>query len=195
MKQNLYLMRHAQTLFNQLHRIQGFCDSPLTEQGIKDAKKVGEYFKKSNIVFDHAYSSTQERASDTLELVTDHPYERLKGLKEWNFGVFEGESEALNPPHKPGQHSYEDFFVQFGGESNLQVRRRMAETLVKVMNRKNHENVLVVSHGGAISQFLQQWISWEELRKKVKFYNCCVIKLKFENNFFTLEEVIDAINM
>ena len=29
----LYLMRHGQTLFNTLNRIQGWCDSPLTEKG------------------------------------------------------------------------------------------------------------------------------------------------------------------
>ena len=34
----LYLMRHGQTLFNQLGKIQGACDSPLTEAGIRQAK-------------------------------------------------------------------------------------------------------------------------------------------------------------
>ena len=101
MIKTLYLMRHGQTLFNQLHKIQGACDSPLTQQGIDDAKKVGRMFKDKGIIFDHAYSSTQERASDTLELITNQPYQRLKGLKEWNFGVFEGESERLNPKPDP----------------------------------------------------------------------------------------------
>ena len=35
MTKKLYLMRHGQTLFNQMHKIQGWCDSPLTEAGIK----------------------------------------------------------------------------------------------------------------------------------------------------------------
>lgn len=70
----------------------------MTELGIKQAKIAGKYFKDNNIVFDHAYSSTSERACDTLELVCDLPYHRVKGLKEWNFGIYEGESEDLNPP-------------------------------------------------------------------------------------------------
>ena len=37
----LYLMRHGQTLFNQLHKIQGFCDSPLTDLGIDQALQAG----------------------------------------------------------------------------------------------------------------------------------------------------------
>ena len=30
MKKKLFLMRHGETLFNQLKKIQGACDSPLT---------------------------------------------------------------------------------------------------------------------------------------------------------------------
>ncbi len=37
----LYLMRHGQTLFNVLHRKQGWCDSPLTELGIEQARGAG----------------------------------------------------------------------------------------------------------------------------------------------------------
>ena len=45
MKKTLYLMRHGQTLFNLQHKIQGWCDSPLTELGIKQAKVAGKWFK------------------------------------------------------------------------------------------------------------------------------------------------------
>ena len=51
MKKTLYLMRHGQTLFNLQHKIQGWCDSPLTELGIKQAKVVGKWFKDHDITF------------------------------------------------------------------------------------------------------------------------------------------------
>jgi len=111
MKKTLYLMRHWQTLFNVRRKVQGWCDSPLTELGIKQAEIAAEYLKKHNITFDHAYSLTAERACDTLEIVTDMPYTRLKGLKEWNFGTFEGESDDLNP-----SLPYGNFFDNYGGE-------------------------------------------------------------------------------
>lgn len=31
MKKTLYLVRHGQTMFNRQKRIQGWCDSPLTD--------------------------------------------------------------------------------------------------------------------------------------------------------------------
>ena len=45
----LYLMRHGQTLFNTLNRIQGWCDSPLTEKGRDQARQVRAYFEKHDI--------------------------------------------------------------------------------------------------------------------------------------------------
>ena len=77
MKKTFYLMRHGQTLFNLRRKIQGASDSPLTDLGIEQAKEAGEYLK--DVDFDHYYSSTSERASDTLELAvgSDVPYTRL----------------------------------------------------------------------------------------------------------------------
>ena len=48
-------MRHGQTLFNVRRRIQGWCDSPLTELGKQQALKAKEYIK--DISFDAVYAS------------------------------------------------------------------------------------------------------------------------------------------
>lgn len=170
MAKTLYMMRHGETLFNRLKKIQGACDSPLTPKGIADAQRVGAYFQAQGITFDHAYSSTQERASDTLELVTKQPYERLKGIKEWNFGVFEGESEVLNPKPDPVRRSHGDFFCQYGGESDLQVQDRVVKTLTAVMARPDHHQVLAVSHGGASFMFCGNGFQWTKLSGKASCY-------------------------
>lgn len=186
-KQRLYLMRHGQTLFNQLKKIQGACDSPLTDLGIEQAKNAKESFSKRGITFNAAYSSTQERASDTLEIITDMPYQRLKGLKEWHFGKFEGESEVLNPPRsRPDQRSYEDYFVAYGGEGYLTVRNRITQTLNEIMENSEDEHVLAVSHGGAIYQFILGFIPWEEIQHLLPFANCQIFVFEFENGKFEL---------
>ena len=66
MEKVLYLVRHGQTLFNVQHKIQGWCDSPLTDLGIEQAKRVTNYFDSHDICFDHAYSSTSERCRSLL---------------------------------------------------------------------------------------------------------------------------------
>lgn len=143
--------------------------------------------------FDFAYSSTHERASDTLECITLMPYERMEGLKEWNFGRFEGQSEELNPPHKPGETSYGDFFVQYGGESSKEVQERMNDCLSQIMEREGYGRVLVVSHGGACYMFLQKWLSFPEIKKRVTdFHNCCILKFTYIDGKFEFIEVVNV---
>lgn len=186
MKKTLYLMRHGQTLFNLRRKIQGWCDSPLTELGINQAKIAGKYFIDHGISFTQAYSSTSERACDTLECVTSLPYTRVKGLKEWNFGIIESESEDLNPPLP-----YGDFFKIYQGEGEIEFKQRVADTLLEIMNRDAHDSVLAVSHGAACRQFMRAWAHTSSLDQKGRIGNCCILKFEFEDNQFTLVDIIN----
>lgn len=190
MVKTFYIMRHGQTLFNVRRKIQGACDSPLTELGIKQAEKAREYFK--DIELTNVYSSTSERCCDTLEIVTENkmPYVRLKGLKEMNFGVYEGESEDLNPPYR----LMEDYFKNFGGESRTDVKERLKETCISIMEQEGHTSVLAVSHAGACFHFLRNWATDKEiddLRKNgVTFSNCCIFKYEYMDMKFKLVDAI-----
>ena len=73
MEKILYLMRHGETEFNVRKKIQGWCDSPLTEIGIQQAKIAGTFFSNNQIEIDHAYSSTSERASETTVPTAKRP--------------------------------------------------------------------------------------------------------------------------
>ena len=99
MKKVLYLMRHGETLFNVQGKIQGWCDSPLTTNGIKQAKAAAAYYEREGIKFDAACCSTAERASDTLELITSLPYARLKALERLkeNTNIFILQENSVMP--------------------------------------------------------------------------------------------------
>lgn len=187
MTKTLYLMRHGQTLFNKRHLIQGWCDSPLTELGIYQAQIAGEYFNHQGIQFDQAFSSTSERACDTLEIATSGkiPYQRIKGLKEWNFGTFEGESEDLNPALP-----YEDFFVHYGGESQQRLQDRMNQTISELMENASGKTILMVSHGGAIRNFARVWEKYQRTPIIGRMTNCCILKFTYTDHIFYLEDVI-----
>lgn len=187
MEKTLYLMRHGQTLFNQLGKIQGWCDSPLTEEGEAQARQARAFFESEHIKFDAAFSSTQERASDTLELVTDLPYGRVKALKEWNFGLFEGESERLNPAPP-----YTDEFVRYGGESHSEVATRMDEALTQIMSDLDGKTALAVSHGGACFRFLNLY--HDITQGQVPFFsNCAIQEFSFDGHTFILKRSIDPV--
>lgn len=160
MARTLYLMRHGETLFNVQRRVQGASDSPLTERGIEQGRAAGIRLKEHGICPTHCYSSTSERASDTLELVMQgiygevRPYERTKGLKEFNRGIFEGEPLYLMPRDRELRNKY---FVPYGGESDDEALERVEAVLFEVMERPGHESVLAVSHGGVGGLFMRKW--------------------------------------
>lgn len=187
MSKTLYLMRHGQTLFNQRHLIQGWCDSPLTDLGIYQAQIAGNYFSEQGIHFDQAFSSTSERACDTLEIATNGQvsYQRIKGLKEWNFGVFEGESEDLNPALP-----YEDFFVHYGGESQQELQDRMNRTISELMEQSSGGHY---SHGITWSfncEFARAWKQHWRVDITSRMTNCCILKFTYSDHIFYLEDVI-----
>ena len=192
---DLYLMRHGQTFFNQEGLVQGVCDSPLTDLGIEQAKQARAFFEKNGIAFGGIYSSTQEMASDTLEIVTGRTdYTRLKGVKEWNFGLFEAQPERLQPKFRAGAVSFEDLYVPYGGEDVAQVGERMLTSLTEVMKKTPAvENpTLVVSHGGAMWAFYLK-IAAQALDPKVRFGNCVICHYHYENDQFLLRQVIDPL--
>lgn len=184
-------MRHGQTRFNQQGRIQGACDSPLTDLGKEQALAAHQYFQEQGIEFDKMYSSTQERACDTAELVTGRTdYTRLKGLKEQDFGAFEGQQEYLNPPLQ-GDIGYGDYFVTFGGESYQDVRQRMEVTIGGIMEDADNQSVLVVSHGAAIAQFFRQVLTDYP---QVRMRNCAILTFDYEDGKYDLLSVVDPVN-
>uniref|UniRef100_UPI0023F4E88D histidine phosphatase family protein n=1 Tax=Pantoea septica TaxID=472695 RepID=UPI0023F4E88D len=83
---NIYLVRHGKTLFNTFDRVQGWADSPLTEEGLRVARFVGQGMK--GIKFDRFYVSDAGRHRETIAAilqqadVSGYQLRELKGLRE-----------------------------------------------------------------------------------------------------------------
>lgn len=91
---DIYFARHGKTLLNTYDRVQGWIDSPLTEEGVQVARYLGEGLK--GIKFDNFYSSDAGRQRETMAVilkqagVTNYHLNELPGLREAFFGGFEG---------------------------------------------------------------------------------------------------------
>ena len=152
MTKTIYLVRHGQTYFNYYHKVQGRCDSPLNDKGIRQVELARDYFKNNNIKFDKAYSSTQERASDTLEIITDHemPYVRLKDLREKCYGIFEGRDEFLLP------WNYNNTNIDPTMEKDEDVIARMRRAVVQIIDGLDDgQTALVVGHGDILAKYVR----------------------------------------
>ncbi len=146
-----YYVRHGETLFNVFNRMQGWCDSPLTEKGIQNAREAREILK--DIPLKAAYVSTSERCRDTCAIIVEYrdiPVYERKGLKEVNFGTWEGVEvdkhlEEINRRRGTGIH-----WDDCGGDSNETFAARVHETYNRIYEEcEDGDQVLIVSHGAA----------------------------------------------
>ena len=114
MTNDLYLVRHGQTLFNRKKMISGWTDSPLTELGLEQARRAGAFLRHRGLVFDHAYTSTLTRTHVTIQTIMPGiEFEQRGGIREWFFGEYEAERISLMP-----QRPWGDYFAHFGGDGN-----------------------------------------------------------------------------
>ncbi len=182
----IYLMRHGETLFNTMDLNQGQCDSPLTENGIRQARAAKAWFESQNVRFDAVYSSTAERACDTAEIVSDGmPYTRCKGLKEIYLGTKEATPNKDNPAYP-----YGDYFIPFGGEGLDAFTRRIYGAVRDIAEKDAGSTILIVSHGMAIRRFLTVVPAPADGVAGV-IGNCGIVKLCFADGDFTVEKVIN----
>lgn len=180
----IYLMRHGETLFNLMDVNQGQCDSPLTDNGIRQARNAKAWFDAHYVRFDSVYSSTAERACDTAELVSGGmPYTRRKDLKEIFLGTKEATPNCENPAYP-----YGDYFVKFGGEDLDAFTHRIYSAVQDIAEQDNGQTVLIVSHGMAIRRFLT---ALSAPQAGGFLGNCAIVHLTYQNGAFTVEEVAD----
>lgn len=94
-KITFYIARHGKTMMNTLDRVQGWCDSPLTKEGIDAARYLG--YGLSDMQFRTVYCSDLRRTRQTAQIVLgameqeDAPIIELAGLREACFGSFEAD--------------------------------------------------------------------------------------------------------
>lgn len=177
-------------MFNEKRVIQGWCDAPLTELDCSQAARIGRYFAQRGIVFDAAFTSTLTRTQQTIECITDMPYKRIEGLREWGFGAFEGERVSLMPPFPWG-----DFFVPYGGEAQFDVRERVCSALEGIMERSAGGRVLAVSHGSACREFLTRWAPERGYGHGRVPGNCSIMRFAYKEGDFSLLEVLEQANI
>lgn len=64
-----YFVRHGKTRFNQQHKVQGWCDSPLIAEGVDVARAMGTQL--AHVEFRAAYASDMGRTRQTLAELLD----------------------------------------------------------------------------------------------------------------------------
>ncbi len=196
----LYLIRHGQTEWNSIGRIQGQKDSILSEEGKKQAHDVKKALK--NVHFDAIFSSDLIRTQQTAEIINiDRKLAIVthNALRERTLGEHDGkmgkdymeEIKELLEEYKglpeDGKWNY-----KFGKnyESDLEVLQRLIRILREISVGYMGKTVLVVTHGGAIRILLTKlgYAKYGELTPGT-FKNAGYVILESDGIDFFIKEV------
>lgn len=94
------LLRHGESVWNELNLFTGWTDVDLNEKGTNEATEAGKVLKEEGYDFDIAFTSVLKRAIKTLNIVLDQmnldwiPVEKNWRLNERHYGALQGLNKA-----------------------------------------------------------------------------------------------------
>ena len=159
----LYFIRHGETDWNIVKRLQGATDIPLNENGEAIAIETGQGMK--DIHFDMIFTSPLKRAYRTAELVRgdrEIPLYIDERLREICFGDYEGlisKSEGYSIPDPDFKFFFlkpECYQTPPNAESLDSLLNRTGEFLEELKTREDlkDKTILISTHGAAVRALL-----------------------------------------
>ena len=150
----LYVARHGETAWSLSGQHTGVTDLPLTPNGERNARRLGERLK--GMTFARVFTSPLQRAALTCELAGFGAVaETDPDLVEWNYGQYEGRCSAEILAERPDWQLFRDGCP--GGESPAQVGERADRVVQHV--RTVPGNVLLFSSGHFIRVLAARWLA------------------------------------
>ena len=176
------LVRHGETPANTGGVWHGSSDTPLSERGRAQAKRVASHLAETRRDAAALYSSPLERALHTAEAIGRELSlsPRIEpGIAEYDLGSWEGKTyQVLLEEHELWQNMQRDpDFKPHGGESGRDVVERFGESLGRIAERHPGARVILVSHGGAMSLFMSAALRGKLGEWYEPMHNCAISEL------------------
>lgn len=198
MAKKFYILRHGESTYNVEGRIQGHSDdSLLTELGREQAQAAGHLLANKGIEI--IICSPLKRALETGEIIASIIHAPLlvdKRFVEVNVGIIEGMYYAdVQQKYKSAYDKWRSSDKQNigshfkGGESKINVRKRVFEGLDHYALNSDYNNILIAGHGIILNQALMA-LGMEAQ----DIPNCAIICLHHDNNLWKFQGFISQQN-
>ncbi len=147
----IYLIRHGETDFNKVHRLQGrIFDEPLNAAGVQEMKDILPDLPKD---FEVIYSASHKRVLQSAEIISNFsgkPVVVNKNIEERDFGSLDGRTwddipggQELRAIDIEQRYDYR----QYGGESVEDVTGRLEKFLEEIKSSAYNASLVVTSVG------------------------------------------------
>ena len=160
MKTELIIIRHAQSIWNAEHRLQGVIDIELHPIGFQQAEALADRLAGES--FHAIYSSDLKRAYQTAEYIarkTGHQIITHEGLRERNFGILQGltaqEIAERYPLDWERFRRWDPDYVVPDGVSLRDYYESGVACVESIAQRHPGERLVIVTHGGILNGLLR----------------------------------------
>lgn len=161
---NLIFIRHGETPWNALLKVQGCTDISLSDEGRAQAALVASRLKGN---FSAVYCSPLDRAFETASIICgshDKPIP-IADLREINFGSWEGltfkEIKAKYPDEFNNWLVDDVHGTMLDGDTSIRnVSQRAMQCIYPIIKKHPNETIVIVSHGGFIKSALIGIFGW-----------------------------------
>ncbi|RZI41875.1 histidine phosphatase family protein [Herbaspirillum sp. HC18] len=155
----ILLIRHGETAWNAIKRLQGHLDIPLNEEGERQAAALGRALREEPL--DAIFSSDLQRARQTAQAIAAHRGMTVhtdRGLRERCYGAFEGMLYAEIKGRYP--EAYAAWQARqidarfppgvFVAETLREFSQRVVGAITRIVTEGKYRRVAMVSHGGVL---------------------------------------------
>ncbi len=184
----VYFIRHAMTAGNREKRYIGRSNEPLCGEGkIQAAALKGTHLPAFDCVFTSPYIRCMETASI---LFPDTKFTAVYGLRECDFGMFEGKTAA----ELESSAAYNAWLATGctgpipGGESVEDFKARCRIAFLEAMEEVPETGVCAfVIHGGCIMAILEAYAMPKRAFYECHIENCGFVRCTFNGRALTIE--------
>jgi broad specificity phosphatase PhoE len=152
----LWLVRHGETEWSLSGAHTSRTDIPLTDEGRRRAEKLRDFLKDTK--FDAVFESPMHRARETCAIAGFGDVAVIEnGLKEWDYGVYEGKTTKEIQAEIPGWSVWKDEIK--GGETVDHVGERADGVIARALAAApDGGKVALFAHAHILRILAARWI-------------------------------------
>ena len=181
MKTKICIVRHGETDWNAVGRLQGSMDIALNETGLNQARECAHALQDQH--FDVIITSPLKRAKQTASVIHEQlgvPMVVADEFIEMHFGKGEGLTLEERQSAFPNQLIYP------GQESLESLTKRIVSGLHRIVEEYDGQSICLVAHGRVINDLLNIVSNGDLSGGKLGLVNGCISRIEWDSGIWTV---------